>query len=283
MKRLPFLFLLTLILFVSCSSLPRRTESPMQKEADELFRLGNEQANRLSWENALHFYRLAQDRYILVDHRKGIVKTKIALIGTLARIEEGDSYRQKLTDLEQYINNIQPLFSPHLLLLKSEIAYLNGDYEKVLTLTENHSVRNGVIDSQIVSYRLLSLLELNRPVSREVRMLQKSLRALRRNYRKSRYDDNGVYSYINYILGYYYLKENDWTNAESCFLTSLQADKIAENSHGIANNLLSLGKVYQGQKEIEKARIHYLKALRIFELLNEKDTVREIQRLLSLL
>ncbi len=269
--------IITVLVMVSCSTLPREKESPVLQEANHFYRLGKQYANERELENALQFFSLAHDGYQSIDNQKGVILSKIELIGTIARMGKSVVPDDDLASLEYYIQQTKPQYISHLLLLRAELAYMRDDHEKVVNLTEGYKKSDLLIDSQITGYRLLSLLELGQPASQEYDNLRRFVRALQRNYRKQRSGDDGVYSYISYILGYYEMKNENWDRAEPYFLASLAADKDADDSYGAAQNLYSLGRVYHALDDHQKARIHYIRAKHIYELLQEEQIIEIIR------
>jgi tetratricopeptide (TPR) repeat protein len=268
--------LISLTLLVSCSTLPKETVSPLLQEAEHFYRLGKQMEAERELENALHLYRLANENYTLIDNKEGVILSRIAIIGSEARIDPHQSFSEALHELDYYVRNTIPRFIPHLLLLKTEISHLKFDYEQVVRLTEDFRKSEPLIDSQIIAYRLMALLKLNEPADREYSELQKLLRPLGKNYRKKRTDDGGVYSYTNFVLGFYQMKNEQWESAEAYYKESLEVDKTSGYSYGIAQNLFSLGKLYHAQEKYEMAKIHYLRALPIYELLEEQDAIDDI-------
>jgi tetratricopeptide (TPR) repeat protein len=264
------------VLTVSCSSLPRNQLSPAVREADNIFRMGNSFKSKGEYRDALHSFRVANQRYSALDHQEGVISSKIALITTSLKIDRSYPYPQDIQALAEYVMSTKPEFSDNLLLLKVEVAYLVEDMGTILELTEGFKGDDVILESQIIGYRMLALIEIGEQAESEFRVMGNNLSKLRRNYRRLKGGDDGVYSYINYLAGYYESKQSRWKKAEPYFLRSLEADKKADYSGGIAKNLYSLARVYHKLDRVGLAGEYYLRAANVYRSLGNEEMLRRI-------
>lgn len=268
-------------MLLSCSSQARRIPSPMVTEADNLFRIGKRFSSQEQYDNAIRSFELALERYSLVDHIEGMVLSRIALIGTIVRSGKDLSVDDKLEELIFFIETAAPEYKPNIILLKTELAYMAGDYETVNMLTDNFRSKDLVIESQIVSYRLMALIEQGLNQRAEYRRLRRNSRILRKSYRKRRIDEIGIYSYVNYVMGYYQLRRGRPNRAIEFFEISLTADRVVDNINGVAQNLYHIATAYERLDNAEQAKVHYRRAMKIFDSLGNKARTEQIERRLA--
>jgi len=263
---------------MSCSSQPHQLPSSTVKEADNLYRVGKRFALQDQHESALRSFNLAFDRYSLVDHIEGTVLSRIAIIGILAKLQDIEAVNEKTEELTFFIENAAPEFKPNLLLLRIETAYLAGEFEKIITDTNKFKSKDVVIESQILCYRMMARLEQNLSARGEYRRLKRNTKSLRKAHRKRAINDLGIYSFVNYMLGYYQVKQNNWNGAVSYFKTSLEADRTNDNTNGIGKNLYYLAVVHENLNNNEQAKVYYERALNIFKQLDDKSKVDIISK-----
>lgn len=274
------LFLLSLI-YSSCSSRPKDIQSPAVSQADNLYRMGKQFSRNQDYHNALRSYNLALDRYLLVDNIEGIVLSKIAVIGALAQMRDHESVHVKSGKLEGFIKTNAPEYEPYLTLMKVETAFLAHNYYRVNMLSENFSCDDIIIESQVISYRLISRINEGHSAGSEYRRLRRNAKRLRRAYRRRRLQEIGVYSYVKYVMGFYQVSRENWDRAEELFRISLAVDREIDYSYGIAKNLYYLGHIYKNKGRMDLAEPYYKRALTIFELLEDQINIDIIRSSLA--
>jgi len=283
-KIISFLLLGSIFLtFFSCSSQTGKLVSPTVKEADKLYRTGKLFALKQDYKSALRTFEIALDRYSLVDNVDGAILSQIAIIGVLAQTGDENAIPQKIVELSFLIENTVPEYKPHLLLLELELAYLDKDYDTIIAETMRLKIKDKHIESQILCYRMLARLGNNLTAKSEFRRLKRNSKALQKSYRKNKSDDLGVYSFVNYTLGYYLTKKENWKGAIQHFNASLEADKTYDNASGIGKNLYYLAVAYHNLDHLEQAKIHYERALNIFKQLGDKTKCDAIEKKLNML
>ncbi len=270
------LMIIIIILSVSCSSAPRHTPSPMVSEADNLYQLGKELSLQGYYDYALKSYQLALERYSLVDHVAGIILSRIAIIGVDVHRDNVSHINQELDSLSNLIKLTAPNYKQNLQLLKAEIAFVKKDYDQIIELTDNISATNLIIESQLLCYRLMALVKIDQPAKQEYRALRNHANSLYRAHRRNRADNLSVYSYVNYVMGYYLATQLEWEKAIDYFQISLVIDRDNDNSRGIAKNLYYLGKSHENINNFKLAITYYKRALNVFDLLGDTQRTNEI-------
>ncbi len=266
-------YLIILVFMVSCSSQPKNQRTPLTQEADNMYRLGKRLSSQGKLPEAQKSFAIASDRYSLIDNLDGYVLSQIALAGTMVKRGETTAYLGLMEELERLILIEKPQYKDNLLLLNAEIAFIADNHEQVADITTSFKSKDIVIETQILSIRMMSLLKIEREPRSELRRLVRNTKKLRRYLKKNRVDESGVYAYANYILGYYYVHKQDWKKAKNYFEVSLQIDKNNDNSYGSAQNLYMLGTAYKNLNQRDVSLIYYQRALQIFKLLNNKAMI----------
>ncbi len=281
-KKFPLLtvgiIIVFLFIFGSCSSRPKKIDSPTVSQADNLYRMGKQFSLNQDYHNAIRSYDLALKRYMLVDNLEGIVLSKIATIGALAQIRDHETIHVKTTELEGFIETNAPEYNSHLILMKTEVAFLANNFYRVDLLTKGFSCDEVVIESQVLSYRLIARVYEGHSAESEYRRLKRNARSLRRAYRRRKIQEIGVYSYVKYVMGFYQVSRENWDQAEEYFRKSLVVDREIDYPYGIAKNLYYLAVVYHKKGNLDLAEPYYKRALNIFKLLEDQikiDMVRD--------
>jgi tetratricopeptide (TPR) repeat protein len=97
-------------------------------------------------------------------------------------------------------------------------------------------------------------------------------------------DDDVSYEVLSfgwYTLGYTDFYKNDVIDAIDKFNISLRIDKEKGNHGGIADNLYMLGKCAEKNYELRNAVNYYERALEIYKVLKNEETVFELKNRIS--
>ncbi|MBN1948502.1 MAG: hypothetical protein JW784_02040, partial [Candidatus Cloacimonetes bacterium] len=235
------LFLLVILLLISCSSLPRYVTGETRQQADRNFQLGQKAENSCDYTRAHSYYARAYHDYTSIDHLQGKVQAGLSLARQYYLLGDSLNHQQWLDYLDLLISSEMQQMQPALDLHLIEIAYLEKDFRKAISLASRWQSINMEWEAQRLSYLLLSQAAKGDFSSQEFAELKKLLPGLYKNFRKGRMLDPGVYSYALYTSGYLLTCRSEWEPAEAFFRQAYETDLKLENTSGLASDLFALG------------------------------------------
>lgn len=271
------ILLLFSLLLVSCSSLPRYITGETRQQADRNFQLGQRAENSCEYSRALSYYARAYHDYTSIDHLRGKVQAGLSLARQYYLLGDSLNHQLWLDNLDLLISSemqeMQPVLDLHLI----EIAYLEKDFRKVISLASSWQSANMEWEAQRLSYLLLSQAAKGDFSNQEFAELKKLLPGLQKNFRKGRLLDPGVYSYALYTSGYLLTCRSEWEQAETFFQRAYEADLKLENTSGLASDLFALANCLENLKENYRAKSCYSRAAEIYLQLEDVEMAKRAQ------
>ncbi|AEJ20849.1 tetratricopeptide repeat protein [Gracilinema caldarium] len=280
MKKLYFFtFGIVCIVFTSCSSAPKTPPQSLsiRNEAGRLVLLGAKSLREGYTEAAKEYYTEAYRLYTLVDEPEG----RIRALDGLGRVSGvGFDAWQKAQELafDSGIDEMIALAG----LLEAEKLLLSGDAESI------EQARNMLVKAiEILNSRQSDKARALRLYGSVLKQLQHYSEALQ--VLKSAIDiDKKNKSFIELASDYYlmasiYSKQNDYLSAIQYLVQAIEYDRRAENGSGLGSDYLALGTVYEKMGNMDKAKLHYKKALDIFTAGRFSEKINEVQNRIDIL
>ena len=271
------LLLLLLLTLSSCSSAPKRKEpvKEISKAASEYAVFGNKFYRQGRYKEAEEMYLYSLEHYKRIDKRAGIIQSYNSLGKTYLATGRIDLASRLFDSAIRMVSDIEEegsLPSEEVQLLKAE-SYNNigenylsrGEEEEALEYFSSGIEALADLDEP----KELAILLHNRgsvyKSQGKYRRARSDLQqALEMNSREKRYREMAS---NHYMLCATASQENDFTAARSHGLEALKLDKKTENSVGIAQDLIALGRIASKQGKNEPAGSYYIRAYRIFDSL----------------
>jgi len=275
------LAVLIILVLGSCSSAPDRPEREVARknQATQYVVFGNSYFQQADYPMALQFFNLALEENIAVDNLPGISKSYnsigrvYAATGDFAEATENYELALQFADLadddeqrvQTYIN-------------RGELALRRGDDDGAITEFE----RAGAIDAaneelnNAILYHNLGTL-----YARQGRLDEATEEIERARVINEETDDWVELASNYYMLASIASRRERYAEALSYAQLALDNDKRAENSVGIAADLLALGRISSHLDDQEDAYQYYLRSLRVYLTLNLVDPTIELLELLQ--
>jgi len=264
---------------VSCSSAPKTPPQSLaiRNEAGRLVLLGAKSLREGYDEAAKEYYSEAYRLYTLVDEPEG----RIRALDGLGRVSGVDfNAWQKAQDLaldsgDNAMIALAGLLEAERLLLSGDIGSIEQARDILIKAIEN---LNGRPSDKARALRLYG------SVLKQLQHYAEALQAL-----KTAIDiDKKNKLFIELASDYYliasvYSKQDDYSIAIEYLLQAIEYDRRAENGSGLGSDYLALGTVYEKMGNIDKARLHYKKALDIFTAGRFSEKIKEVQNRMVLL
>lgn len=273
------LYVSIFVLAVSaCSSAPDRPDREVARknQATQFALFGNTYFQQADYSMALQFFDLALQENIAVDNLPGIAKTYNSIGRVYAAtgdFEEATRNYEMALEFSDLADDDEQRVQAYI--NRGELALRRGDDEDAIIEFErageidrsNEEIRNAIL------YHNLGTL-----YARQGR-LDDAIVEIERARLVNEEEDNWVELASNYyMLASIASRHQQYTEARSHAETALDYDKRAENSVGIAADLLALGRISANLGDSEEAYQYYLRSLRVYLTLNLADPAIELLR-----
>ena len=257
-----------LLLWGSCSSLPKdQAQKPVSQsrvKAAEYTASGNLRLNRGDFAQAATFFEMARDMNLSVDNQEGAAESYNSLGKVyLATGDLAGAEAQFLRALSIAGSLKDPLLEGRTLGLQGELMIARGD-----TAAATDLINRGLallagddIGRAVLLHNLATALKQEQRFAEAEEALRSAVALNEKNKQYSELGGN------YYLLASLASRQERYPEALEHAAKALENDKIVENHLGIALDLFAFGRIYQNQKDWERAHDHFFRAFLVYETL----------------
>lgn len=266
----------------ACSSAPDPPAESrrVRDRAAEYATIGNGYFQRANYEMALQFFELGLSENMLVDHLPGIVRSHNSIAKVylaVGRFDAAGAELNRALEIARDLDAPQELAKTHTLLGELAMRMENNQ----AALSELNRAREILLEAafevdSVLLHNLGTAHARNAEYSDAERYLRQALD-------KNLTDNSWAKTAGNYyMLSSIASRQGDFDRALQLMEQALAFDKRAENSIGIAADLVGVGRIYERKEQLDEAYPFYLRALRIYLGLNlaapTADTLGTLER-----
>jgi tetratricopeptide (TPR) repeat protein len=253
----------------ACSTAPKNPGDiyDLRKQAENQLDLGNKQADRGNYENALILLEESRRLAVLTDDPSLRIRTGLSrgnVLFALDRREEAAASWQRSLDEAQSAGNSELAAVSRIHIARGKLLAKGGASDETAQSVRDEAVRElGAIKSDRLytafAWTVIGLAEkaLGRYAEAET-AIKHSLEI----HEKDRYLEQAAYDW--YLTGNFRSLAKNYTGARQAIESAIALDRRVENSFGLATDWRALGDIYKNEGKQAEADAAYLRSAEIF-------------------